>query len=312
MPPAAESKQNDHGDVTATLTFAAHDSPVPRRIVYPPPHQPGHVEEPAKMEQHQRTIFNGRDKDLTLRNNGLQLVPQPTQMTNEDFYDSDKIEKIFYPECEAAIKKHLPGVSKFIIFNHIVRGNKKNEEKAKLKGGSSGGDASVQAPVLLAHNDFTATSAPWKVKDMAKADKSTTVNGNKDSSWKEHVDASDVEELEKKRYIFLNVWRNIADYPVLDFPLAVCDGQTMNKEDLLTMRLQYPDREVEACMVKNQEAHRWYYFKEMKNDEAMLLKCYDSEEHNGRWTAHSAFSANPPEGSKPRQSIEVRTLAFFD
>ena len=49
-------------------------------------------------------------------------------------------------------------------------------------------------------------------------------------------------------------------------------------------------------------------------DEALLLKCYDTAQ-DGRcpFTAHSAFDLpHVPPGTRPRESIEIRTLAFFD
>jgi hypothetical protein len=50
----------------------------------------------------------------------------------------------------------------------------------------------------------------------------------------------------------------------------------------------------------------------MRADETLLLKCYDSAGGRARFTAHSAFDdpATPP-GAPARESIEMRTLAFF-
>ena len=51
----------------------------------------------------------------------------------------------------------------------------------------------------------------------------------------------------------------------------------------------------------------------MQANEAMLIKCYDSETTGrARFTAHTAFTdpSSPPDASA-RESIEVRTLAFF-
>ena len=50
----------------------------------------------------------------------------------------------------------------------------------------------------------------------------------------------------------------------------------------------------------------------MDADEAMLLTCYDSDPGRARFTAHSVFDdPTSPPGAPPRESIEVRTLAFF-
>ena len=52
----------------------------------------------------------------------------------------------------------------------------------------------------------------------------------------------------------------------------------------------------------------------MRPDEALLLKCYDSErDGRARWTMHSAFEdPTSPADAPPRVSIEARTIAFFD
>ena len=46
-------------------------------------------------------------------------------------------------------------------------------------------------------------------------------------------------------------------------------------------------------------------------DEAILIKCYDSAEDKARFTAHSSFEdPTAPQDVLPRESIELRTLAF--
>jgi hypothetical protein len=51
----------------------------------------------------------------------------------------------------------------------------------------------------------------------------------------------------------------------------------------------------------------------MRREEALVFKVYDSlTDGRARWTAHSAFddpTAAP--NARPRESIEIRTLAFF-
>ena len=60
--------------------------------------------------------------------------------------------------------------------------------------------------------------------------------------------------------------------------------------------------------------HQWHYFPAMTRDEAILIKCYDSEKDGrARFSLHSAFEdPTSPANAKPRQSIEVRAFAFFD
>ena len=59
--------------------------------------------------------------------------------------------------------------------------------------------------------------------------------------------------------------------------------------------------------------HRWYWFPRMRRDEALVFKVYDSlTDGRARWTAHTAFDdPTAPPDARPRESIEIRTLAFF-
>jgi hypothetical protein len=51
----------------------------------------------------------------------------------------------------------------------------------------------------------------------------------------------------------------------------------------------------------------------MRPDEALVFKVYESlRDGRARWTAHTAFAdPNAPPHARPRESIEIRTLAFF-
>jgi hypothetical protein len=54
-------------------------------------------------------------------------------------------------------------------------------------------------------------------------------------------------------------------------------------------------------------------FATTRRDEALVFKVYDSsKDGRARWSAHTAFDdpTSPPSG-RPRESIEICTLAFF-
>ncbi|MCD6073230.1 MAG: methyltransferase, partial [Rhodospirillales bacterium] len=57
-----------------------------------------------------------------------------------------------------------------------------------------------------------------------------------------------------------------------------------------------------------------YYFPKMRRDEAIVFKVYESKKDGrARFTAHTAFvDPTTPADAPPRQSIEIRTIAFFD
>jgi hypothetical protein len=149
----------------------------------------------------------------------------------------------------------------------------------------------VREPVKRAHNDYTVKSGPQRVRDL--------LNG-------------EAEELLKHRFAVINVWRPIKG-PVETSPLAVCDARSIAFADWVAQDLIYQDRVGETYAITYNPAHRWFYFPRMRTDEVLLIKCYDSKEDGrARFAAHTAFDdPTTPPGAAPRESIEIRTLAFF-
>jgi hypothetical protein len=76
---------------------------------------------------------------------------------------------------------------------------------------------------------------------------------------------------------------------------------------------RYPDRIGQTSAITHNPAHRWYWFPRMRPDEALVFKVYDSlKDGRARFTAHTAFEdPTTPPHPRPRESIEIRTLALF-
>ena len=93
----------------------------------------------------------------------------------------------------------------------------------------------------------------------------------------------------------------------------MCDATTHAPDDMLRMDLKYRERTGEIYVMRYSPKHRWVYFPQMEASDALLLKTYDSEtDGRARFMGHSAFEDphTPPDAPK-RESIEVRTMAFF-
>ena len=149
----------------------------------------------------------------------------------------------------------------------------------------------VSAPVLSVHNDYTEWSGPQRVRDLLPAD---------------------ADDLLSRRFAIIQVWRAI-DRPIQSNPLGMIDARTVAPQDLIAAERRYPSRVGETYQVKFNPAHAWYYFPMLRRDEAIIFKVYDSlNDGRARFTPHSAF-ADPttPADAPPRQSIEIRTIAFF-
>jgi hypothetical protein len=121
----------------------------------------------------------------------------------------------------------------------------------------------------------------------------------------------EAEQLLRGRVQIINLWRPIRG-PLLDMPLAVADAKSVKPEQLIPSDLVYQNRVGETYSVTYDAGHRWYYAPRMEADEVILLKCYDSRtDGRARFAPHTAFTdPTTPAGALPRESIELRALAF--
>jgi hypothetical protein len=261
--------------IQAPLNFTAPMDERPYSYNYDP--GPGVPLRNTREEAHAVTVYDGRGLDLSVDREGFALVHHKTAAS--DLYDDEIIKSVYYPECEKLMRE-ATGAKKVVAFDHIVR-----------NAARSGADSQVKTPAGRVHNDYTAWSAPQRVRDLM-GDEAT--------------------ELLKHRFAINNVWRPIAG-PLLRSPLVLCDSQTLDYENLLPSDLRYPDRTGEIYAVTYNPNQRWYYFPRMQTDEALIISCYDSSrQHAARFSAHGAFDdPNTPADAPPRESIEVRTLVFF-
>ena len=231
----------------------------------------------AEQEEREVTIYNGRPliDSFSLDKQGFELHRRDTVV--DDLYDDTSVENVYYAEVEALIKE-LTGASRVVIFDHTRRSD------AEQRG--------IRGPASRVHNDYTERSGPERVRDVLGS---------------EQADA-----LAAMPVAQINLWRPI-NGPVKRSPLALLDASTLDPDDLLATDLVYPDRIGEIYHLAYNPLQRWYYFPDMLRDEALLIKGYDSR-HDGRarFTPHTAFQdPHTPPGAPPRESIEVRTLAFF-
>ncbi len=232
-------------------------------------------------EQRPVRIYNARPiaDRFSLEREGFIFIKHATKV--KDFYDEDEIRSVYYPEIEQLVKD-VTGAGRVLVFDHTLRAADEATREEKKVG----------APVRRAHNDYTEWSGPQRVRDL--------------------LPSEEAEALLKHRFAVVQVWRPIRK-PVQSAPLAIADARSLAFENLIGTERRYPDRTGEIYHITFDPAHRWYYFPNMQSSEALMFKTFDStKDGRARWTAHSAFDdpTSPPD-APPRESIEMRTLAFF-
>jgi hypothetical protein len=173
------------------------------------------------------------------------------------------------------------GAKRVVVFDHTLRTADNDVRQAKQ----------IREVVSRVHNDYTEWSAPKRVRDILP---------------------DEADALLQRRFAFIQAWRPIR-YPVESHPLAMADAQTLSPDDMIVSERRAPGRIGQTYAIKYNPAHKWYWFPRMRREEAYVFKVFDSEKDGrARWTAHTAFDdPTSPPNARPRESIEIRTMAFF-
>jgi hypothetical protein len=218
---------------------------------------------------------------LSLDRQGFLLTDHRSAVGN--FFDEAELRSLGYREAEELVRR-FTGAREVLIFDHTYR----VEDLAKRK------KLNLRAPVASVHNDYTDWSAPKRVRDL--------------------LPAGQAEERLARRYVFVNVWRPLMG-PVESTPLVLCDARSLDSRDVIAADHIYDaGRRGETYRVAFNPEQRWLYFPRMTKDEVVLIKCFDSEtDGRARFSAHGAakLTTPPPPGAAPRESVEIRTVAFF-
>jgi hypothetical protein len=265
--------------IEAALNYLAPMAERPRTYTYEPP--AGTPRSNTRHAAHEVPIHDARAiaTDLSLDREGFAVLRHASAV--RDFWDADELRPVYYPEVQRLVAE-ATGASKVYIFDHTLR--------RRVRGLDDRAPGTPRQPASFVHVDHTAKSGPQRVRDFFGTEAETLLRG---------------------RVQVINLWRPIRG-PLRDAPLAVCDATSVAPSDLVASDLVYRDRVGETYAVTYNPAHRWYYVPAMQPDEALLLKCFDSAtDGRARFAPHTAFEdPTAPADVLPRESIEIRTLAF--
>ena len=232
------------------------------------------------VDEHPVTIHDVRPirDHLSFDRNGFVLVDEPTDVTS--FTDEDELAR--YCRQTEALVQRLTGADNVVSFGPMIRTN------------ATGAHGHNQ-PAHGAHVDYGARTVADFTRDL--------------------LPAAEAERRLAGRHMLINVWRPIT--MVESAPLAVCDASTVRREDLFDSEVvgglgDFNRRSLWGFNLAYDPGHRWYWVPHMQPWEALAFKLFDSNPEAVQHTAHSAFEdPNTPPGAAPRQSIEVRTIAYL-
>jgi hypothetical protein len=268
--------------VRASFNYTRADGPVPEVWFYEPP--PGTVVHRPGDDPHEMPVADGwaRAGTFSLDCEGFALKEFGHPF--DRFDDDDAVRSQFYAPVAEFVRSAV-GARRVVVFDHTIR-SKVNEQQQTAEHTTT-----QRAPVMIVHCDYTPLSGPLRVRQLLP---------------------DEAEALLARRVAFYNFWKPLKRR-VEEKPLAMCDVTSARPDDMLKMNLRYRDRTGEIFVMRHSSTHRWWYFPHMTPENVVLLKTYESEtDGRARFLGHSAFDdPRTPPDAPTRESIEIRTMAFF-
>ena len=236
-----------------------------------------------KLEKKEINIISVRNKNNgKLDINGYELHKTKTKY---DEYSIINNLNSYKEELIEFLKKRF-NYQYIFIFDLTIRSNRKK--------GAYNFDGR-RLPADRAHVDYTLKSGPYRAKEIIGPElfKETT-------------------QL-KKRIIQLNAWRPLCN-EVKSSPLTFADPSTIEPSDLIATDQIFPKRIGEIYHIAYNKKQKWYWVPNMKKDEILLLKGWDSSNSDKiiKFTPHTSFNLKSQNIKKnPRTSIEARIFLIL-
>jgi hypothetical protein len=273
--------------VTGELSYLDPASTVLRRFT-----APGASVNTGNYLPYAVPIHDGRpvSSQFTIDRNGFAILDHRSAVT--DFTDRDEVSRV-YPGEVADFVRSRTGADRVAALGWTLRRS------------AAPGENASQPQAALVHDDFS-------------------VNGGRDraaAAYASHFP----DGPGFRRALITSLWR-VFSPPPQDWPLAICDYTSVGADEGLANRLYFVD-EIPADLYAempadwpgtsgfefhHQPGHQWWYFPDMNRDEILLFTLNDSD-HSRAWRVpHSAFHDTTALATGPRDSIEFRSIAYFE
>ena len=244
-----------------------------------------HDRDNLALESRRVSIEDARQADHapSLDREGFTLVPHKSAVT--DFEDAEATATIYAREVEALIQR-VTGADHVVARGTVLRFSQQQNRDAFVN----------SLPAGFVHVDVSRESfAQFAAAGLG--------------------DHPDKEALLAGRYVGFNIWRVLTP-PPQDLPLAICAANSVNEADRVTGEARVDGVGIEefrfgSSLYRPSPRHRWFYYRDMNLDEALIFKQFDTADPEIVGVPHVAFADSTAENPVPRASAEIRAFAYW-
>ncbi|KAL6695298.1 hypothetical protein J3F84DRAFT_348650 [Trichoderma pleuroticola] len=249
---------------------------------------PSHVSDQRRTNlifQHKDTHdvvdVRGDESSFSLDVEGFSFVTHVTSVVN--FHDAAQVKEKYFQEVKDILRNNLQDVKRVEVFDWRLRISMSEDDFIKKKINLSNPTEAI-LPAVYPHIE---ASAIRRIQ---------------------HHLPQESQEPITRRCRIINIWRPLET--VKNWPLALCDLRTVDRNDLVATDFVHHDYVGETYFLKYNQNHIWHFLSNQKSEEVTLLKIYDSGSSNTIGCPHAAFDLDSDKQLPVRQSIEVRAFVF--
>ncbi len=221
----------------------------------------------------------------------------------ENFYDSEEVERVFYPEMEKLLLEFYPDATDALVYNHDVfdknyEGDRTENQEKKNPG--------VNANYAnLVHNDLNDNSGRVRCRELL-------TKNLRNFGREQHYTEAQADEKMSRRFMSINLAKPMET--VRQNPFVLCAWPSFADQPYINNYRVYDDRVGETTRFTYRPDHEWYWFPNQTSTEVSMLKCYDSVTDGSvsRWSFHTAcIDPTAPDDAPCRRNLVVRSYVFF-
>jgi hypothetical protein len=273
--------------VRGEVNYISPETTINRRFVAPGAVLKTAVYEPRTVPIHDGRPFQDR---FTLEEDGFVLIHHVSAV--QDFRNRQELDSVYLAEIVGEVQR-ITGADKVVPIGYVLRRSEKP------------GEAKAQPPGNDVHVDMSVTDARRRF----------------DAAYQENFP----DGPGYRRALITSFWRTFSPAPQ-DWPLAVAEYSSVGDAEGIDTQMIWVDELPEDPFMDIEDldlrpagsafyynpVHRWWYFPAMNRDEALFFKLNDTD-RSGAWRViHSAFEDTSVSARQMRESVEVRTIAFWE
>ncbi|KKK19977.1 hypothetical protein ARAM_004919 [Aspergillus rambellii] len=236
---------------------------------------------------------------LSLDREGFQVTRLQSKLRYEEFFDEEKLKTVYAEEIRYYLL-HTLGASVVFFHECVVSlcSNRPGSSLSQLQLRNGDSEKCMEVSAYLLHYTLYEVT---KLMGQVGGEKIADLIKTRRYQALKYVGRSYAAELLALTNS-ISVWKPLRG-PVKNWPLALCDAQTVDESDMIAFDEVYADDVLESYQVHYNPNQRWYYLSGQSTDEFALTLGL---------VLHGAFR-HPmyPHDEAGRESIELRALVIY-